>query len=238
MSAALMATAAVMGLAGLPHCAGMCGAGCAAAARLCQPARPALGVAGLLLGRLIAYALAGAFAATLVTGLQTLSEGTGWLRPIWVGLQLFLLVIGLGLLLRGRLPPSIEAWVESFGRRPQEASLARRVHLPGELKATAIGLLWPAIPCGLLHAALLVAAVASGPLEGAGVMLAFGLTSSLGLLVGPAVWLRWLPAALRRAAGQDEPGRLALRLAGATISVFAGWGLAHAMIAPIVAWCA
>lgn len=238
MSAALVATAAVMGLAGLPHCAGMCGAGCAAAARLCRPAQPSRAVIGLLVGRLTAYALAGAFAATVVTGLQALSEGTGWLRPVWVGLQLFLLVIGLALLLRGRLPPSIEAWVEQFGRRPQDAAVARKVHLPGELKAAAIGLLWPAIPCGLLHAALLVAAVASGPVDGAVVMLAFGATSSLGLLLGPAVWLRWLPAALRRRAGADEPGRLALRLAGAMISVFAGWGLAHAVIAPIVAWCA
>jgi len=238
MSAALVATAAVMGLAGLPHCAGMCGAGCAAAARLCQPAQPSRAVAGLLIGRLLAYTVAGALSATLVTGLQTLSEGTGWLRPIWVGLQLFLLVIGLALLLRGRLPPSIEAWVETFGRRPQDAALTRKVHLPGELKAGAVGLLWPAIPCGLLHAALLVAAVASGPVDGAAVMAAFGATSSLGLLIGPAVWLRWLPAALRRAAGADEPGRLALRLAGATISIFAGWGLAHAVIAPIVAWCA
>jgi sulfite exporter TauE/SafE len=238
MSAALVATAAMMGLAGLPHCAGMCGAGCAAAARLCHPARPAGGVAGLLLGRLSAYAAAGALSATLVTGLQLLSEGTGWLRPIWVGLQLFLLVVGLALLLKGRLPQSIEAWVEQFGRRPQDAALTRKVHLPGELKATAIGLLWPVIPCGLLHAALLVAAVASGPLDGALVMLAFGLTSSLGLLLGPAVWLRWMPAALRRSAGQADPGRLALRLAGATISAFAGWGLAHAVMAPIAAWCA
>jgi sulfite exporter TauE/SafE len=238
MSAALMATAAVMGLAGVPHCAGMCGAGCAAAARLCLPARPGRAVAGLIAGRLVAYAVAGAVAATVVTGLQTLSEGTGWLRPVWVGLQAFLLVIGLGLLLRGRLPASIEAWVERMGGRPQDAPVTRKVHLPGELKAGAIGLLWPVIPCGLLHAALLVAAVSSGPVDGAAVMLVFGATSSLGLLLGPAVWLRWLPAALRRSVSSEDPGRLAVRLAGATISVFAGWGLGHAVIAPIVAWCA
>jgi len=240
MSAALVVTAALMGLAGVPHCAGMCGAGCAAAARLCQPARPSRAVVGLLVGRLVAYMVAGMLAATVVTGLQTLSEGTGWLRPVWVGLQAFLLLLGLWLMLRGRLPPSIEAWAEQVGRgrRPQDSDLPRKVHLPGELKATAIGLLWPVLPCGLLHAALLVAAVASGPLDGALVMLAFGATSTLGLLLGPAIWLRWLPAALRRHATDAQGNRLAVRLAGAMISGFAGWGLAHAVIEPIAAWCA
>lgn len=233
-----MLTAALMGLAGVPHCAGMCGAGCAAAARMCHPQRPGRAVWGLLAGRLLAYMAAGMLAATVVTGLKWLSDGTGWLRPVWVGLQIFLVAMGLWLLLRGRLPASIEAWMEQIGRRPQDSGVARKVHLPGEVKAMGIGLLWPALPCGLLHAALLVAAVASSALEGALVMLAFGLTSTLGLLLGPAIWLRWLPAALRGRLGEGGTGGLAVRLAGATIAGFAGWGLLHAVLDPIAAWCA
>ena len=37
MTGALLLTAALMGLAGAPHCAAMCATGCAAAARRCQP---------------------------------------------------------------------------------------------------------------------------------------------------------------------------------------------------------
>jgi uncharacterized protein len=111
------------------------------------------------------------------------------------------------------------------------------VHLPGELKAAGIGLLWPVLPCGLLHAALLVAAVASGPLEGGVVMLAFGLTSMTGLLIGPYLWLRLIPQRLRAQVSGAE-GTLALRLAGAMIAGVSGWTLAHAVMDPILAWCA
>ena len=239
MSAALALTAALMGLAGTPHCAAMCGAGCAAAARMCLPARPARAVVGLMVGRLLAYAAAGMVVSSVVTGLRSLAVGTDWLRPIWLGLQVFLAMLGLWLLLRGRLPRSIEAWVEQVGRRPQDSEVARKVHLPGELKATAVGLLWPVLPCGLLHAALLVAAVASGPLDGALVMLAFGLTSMLGVVVGPWLWLRFIPAALReRSLAQDAGSSLALRLAGAMICAVAGWSLVHAVLDPGQAWCA
>lgn len=237
MTGALVLTAALMGLAGTPHCAGMCGAGCAAAVRLCGGSRPSTTLASLMAGRLLAYVLAGMVVATVAAGLQSLSEGTGWLRPMWVGLQMLLLVLGLSLLLSGRLPRSIEAWLERSQARPQDAAVTRKVHLPGELKAAGVGLLWPVLPCGLLHGALLVAAVASGPLEGGVVMLAFGLTSMLGLLVGPYLWLRLIPGRLRERAARDQ-GEWSLRLAGAMIVAVSGWTLAHAVMDPILAWCA
>lgn len=242
MTGALLLTAALMGLAGTPHCAAMCAAGCAAVARRCTPARPARGMAGVLAGRLLAYALAGAAAASVVGGLRWLADVAGWLRPLWHGLQLFMVLFGLWLLLRGRMPAAVEAWIEGRGMgAPELPPGVHRIAMPGELKAAGLGLLWPALPCGLLHAALLLAAVASSPLEGAAVMGAFGLSSSAALLIGPVLWLRLLPAALRRAdAGPgDLRATLPLRLSGLAVMLLSGWSLlGHGPWAEaLIAWC-
>ncbi|MEY2876411.1 MAG: hypothetical protein RLZZ373_3782 [Pseudomonadota bacterium] len=240
MTGALLLTTALMGLAGTPHCAAMCGAGCAAVARKCKPEQPAGAVAGLLVGRLVAYAAAGALAASLVGGLRWLAGSAGWLRPVWTGLQVFLLLLGLWMLLKGQLPASLSAWLEQRGR-PVLPDGTARIRMPGEMRAAAWGLLWPALPCGLLHAALLLAAVASTPLEGATVMAVFALTSTLGLLAGPLLWLRWVPAALRAAGarGAVSPASLSLRMAGATIVALVGWSFGHVLWTDtLAAWCA
>ncbi|MDQ5897291.1 MAG: hypothetical protein RLZZ592_401 [Pseudomonadota bacterium] len=242
MTGALLLTAALMGLAGTPHCAAMCAAGCAAAARRCTPGDVARGSVAVLVGRLLAYALAGAAAASVVGGLRWLAEVAGWLRPLWHGLQFFMVLIGAWLLLRGRMPAAIEAWVEGRGAPPPSVpSGARRVALPGELKAAGLGLLWPALPCGLLHAALLLAAVASSPAEGAAVMAVFALVSSAALVLGPVLWLRLVPAALRRAdAGAgDLRATWPLRLSGLMVLLMSAWSLAgHGpWVETLIAWC-
>jgi hypothetical protein len=86
-----------------------------------------------------------------------------------------------------------------------------------------------------------MASVASTPVEGATVMAVFATTSALGLLVGPALWLRWVPAALRSAGvrGAVSPASLSLRMAGATIVALVGWSLGHALWTDtLAAWCA
>ena len=254
MSLTLAASAALMGLAGSLHCAGMCSAACTAVAGRCTPQRPGQGTAAVLAGRLVAYAAAGALVASAAAGLRWLGEGVGWLRPVWSALQLALLVLGLWLLVRGRMPAAVQGWIESLGqpRSPEQVGdggwqrirIQRR--LPGGLKAGALGLLWPVIPCGLLHGALLVASMASGPLAGAGVMAAFALASSVGLVAGPALWFRLRPLLARgrdegHAAGGaavDDGGALALRLAGAMLVASVGWTLGHGLLEPLQAWCA
>jgi hypothetical protein len=181
----------------------------------------------------------------MAEGARWFVDGTGWLKPIWTMLQLGLLLLGGWLLLRGRLPPTIEAWAEQLGRQPARSPV-QKVHLPGELKAFGLGALWPALPCGLLHAALLVAAVASGPVEGASVMAAFGLTSSLALVIGPALWLRLLRGRSDAASGREATGSTAaanpvwaMRLAGASIVLAVGWSMGHALLGELApSWCA
>ncbi|MEO8297752.1 MAG: sulfite exporter TauE/SafE family protein [Burkholderiales bacterium] len=233
MTGALAVTAALMGLAGTAHCASMCAVGCSAAARLCGPVRPRQVRVALLLGRLLGAAAAGAAAASAAYVLRWAVDGAQWLRPLWTMLQLALVVLGVSLLLRGRVPARLIDWAHHLGRRRDTG--VQRIRLPGEVKAFSLGMLWAALPCGLLHAALLVAALASTPLEGALVMVVFGLASTPGLVAGAALWAR-IPAWAGR--GGDAGATLSLRLAGAGIAGMAAWSVGHALWDPwIAAWC-
>jgi sulfite exporter TauE/SafE len=86
------------------------------------------------------------------------------------------------------------------------------------------GACWAAMPCGLLQSALIVAALASGPLQGAGVMAAFGLASAASLALVPWVWRR---LALRR--GALIRPTFAVRLAGALLVGSSVFALAHGL---------
>lgn len=197
LDAALIGSAALMGLAGAPHCALMCSTPCALAAQGRQQQTR------LLLGRLVGYSAAGVVAALSAQALGRMSAGAAVLQPVWALLQAALLVLGLSLLVRGRVP----AWLGNVRFRPQ----------PGRSFAT--GLAWVVMPCGLLHAALLLSALSNSPVSGGLAMAAFATTSTLGLAVAPA-WIARLP----RRVGDASP---ALRLAGLGLVAASGWALAH-----------
>ncbi len=238
MTGALLASVALIGLVGAPHCAGMCGTACVAVSRACGARRPTSGVLGVLLGRLLGYAVAGALAASFVLAVRWLSIGTGWLGPVWSALQFFLAGLGLWLLWQGRLPAVIEAWVERhlYGMQAQPDGW-QRVRMPGEVKAVGAGLLWPLVPCGLLQSALLLAAMASSPWEGALLMTVFGLTSMLGVAAGAWAWLKWLPSSAEE--GRKARSAWPIRLTGLMLTVSAGWTLMHAFgLTEQAPWCA
>lgn len=218
MNAALATTAVLMGLAGAPHCAAMCGAACTGIVRAC-----AGGVAqssstlAFHLSRLASYAAGGALAAGSVAWLASQGAQVAVLRPLWTLLQVAALALGLWLLVRGRQP----AFIENFGRA---GSSGRRViWLQGPAGAAAAGSMWVALPCGLLQSALVVAALGSGPVEGATLMALFAAGSALGLWLGPALWLRLAG----RHAGQAQV--LAVRIAGLMLAGASGWALAHGL---------
>jgi uncharacterized protein len=234
MTGSLLLTSALMGFAGATHCAGMCAGACNAVSRACVPTAPGRASWALLTGRLVAYTLAGLFVGAAVESLRWLVDATVWLRPVWTMAQVVLVGLGLWLLISGDLPPSLVAWTQRLGQ-PRTATDLQKVHLPGELKAASLGLLWPLLPCGLLHAALALAALGSTPLEAAQIMAMFALTSSTGLLAGAALW-RFLPGRPGKALAQS---RLAVRMAGAGIAALSLWPLARQVWAPLqAAWCA
>lgn len=219
-----------MGLAGSPHCAAMCGAACAGITRGRAPAR-----LSFHLGRLLSYALGGAVAAASVGAMAQLAQASAALRPFWVLLHMAVLLLGLSLMWRGRQP----AWMMGVGQQLAPGGVAaagqstvRWMPRSAPLRSGAAGLAWIAWPCGLLQSALVLAALASTPAWGAAVMSGFALTSSLGLLLGPA--LLWRLLGVKDA----ELGMVwAIRLAGLALVLSSGWALGHGVWAQIAAFC-
>ena len=224
----LAASAALMGLAGIPHCLAMCGA--------CSSVAGGRAPRVFHLGRLLGYAAAGAVVAASVQLLGQLGQTSALLRPLWVLVHVAAFLLGLALLWRGRQP----AWLENLGQAgarqlavPTAALRGGGVALAAPARAGLAGLAWVAWPCGLLQSALLVAALASGPLQGGAVMASFALTSGAGLALGP-----WLLSRLRlNSTGGASGSRLPVRLGGFGLAAASGWALSHGLWAQIAAVC-
>jgi sulfite exporter TauE/SafE len=230
MELALILSAALMGLAGTPHCLAMCGSVSAGIVRSCAQGRPGRAAVAFHVSRLAGYAAGGAVAASSVALLRTLGEAAPLLHPFWVMLHLAALGLGLWLVGTGRQP----RWLEGRGR-PPPPELARSgwQRMQGPAKAGVAGALWLAWPCGLLQSALVVATLGSTAAVGAAAMAAFAIASSLGLLAGPALWLRFGSAPAVALAASTWPVRLAgLALAGAS-----AWALGHGLWSQVAAFC-
>ena len=281
MDVALITSAAVLGLAGTPHCAAMCAAPCAAA----TAGQGRAGVLAFHLARVASYTVVGTVAASSVETLAAWSQMAPALRPLWTLLHAAAFVLGLWLLRYGRQP----AWMGRWGRLPAvvvngaAASADAAVHplvfraagsgalaaSPGsgaayasantvEIAAVntgpnarsgssraatlsrarspwaafAAGALWAAWPCGLLQSALLVAALTGGAASGAAAMALFAVVSSLGLLLAPWAWRRWLSGA--NAAARE---RGLARLGGGLLAAASGWSLTHDLWHRAAVWC-
>ena len=73
MELALVFSAALMGLAGVPQCLAMCGGASAGVIQRCGRGRPGQATLAFHLGRLAGYAAGGAMAASSVALLRTLA---------------------------------------------------------------------------------------------------------------------------------------------------------------------
>lgn len=224
MNAALVLAGVAMGAAASPHCALMCGAPCAAI----TGGRPAAST-GFHLGRLAGYMAAGAVVAGGVSALGTWSRTLPALQPIWLMLHLAFLLLGLWWLFSGRMPARLlrdGAVPIRFERR--RGQLAR---------ASGAGLAWVAWPCGALQGALLLAALANGPVGGATVMGGFALASLPALGAAPWLW-RQLRAVDARFIGRERVTELGYRLAGLTLVASSSWAMLHGLRERIAAFCA
>jgi sulfite exporter TauE/SafE len=230
MDAALIVSALLMGLAGGPHCAAMCGAACAAVAGGSgSMSRSLFALHG---GRLGGYAAGGAIAAASVASMGTFAAAAPLLRPLWSMVHVAAVVLGAWLLWSARTP----GWLAAA--RPRLAALAqpqpiRFVRaLPRPAGTALAGVCWVGIPCGLLQSALLVAALASTPAAGAATMAAFASGSTLVLWLAQRMW-----SGLRRAGPGSRFAGASVRLAGALLlgsSLFALWrGLGDALCAAL-----
>ncbi|MCW8845621.1 MAG: sulfite exporter TauE/SafE family protein [Gammaproteobacteria bacterium] len=175
MIASTLAGAFLAGLLGSVHCLGMCGgiAGAAAAG----PGPQGRNLSWVLLynlGRVGSYSLAGAIAGAAAFALGSAIDLPAW-GAITRGLTgVILVLIGLNFALGLRLPRFLEA---GGGRIWALVSPAARRLLSSRsaLGMLGLGALWGWLPCGLTYTMLVAAAGTGKALDGAMLMLAFGL---------------------------------------------------------------
>lgn len=196
MLTGLLITAFLMGLGGMPHCATMCGAPCVAVFPRGLPLMS-------LLGRCVAYAGLGALAAASAGAVASWGRQVAFLKPLWMLLLLAAIVLGLYLLRSGEMPRRVNDWGLDLYRRARARWFAApddsRSHLFSRALPFFAGLAWVIMPCGLLYAALMVAALAPTAWGGGIVMLVFSLPGAV------AVWAA--PRLLRQASRLRWPGR-------------------------------
>lgn len=223
---ALYASLFLTGLAGSLHCVGMCGPILLGLHREMGAVRGGAGLGFLYYhaGRLWTYGILG-FAAAWAG--SELAGHLGWQQPLAVLASLAVIVSGaaaLGWIPGLRLRLTAPAACASTARRPWLAAL---VHEPRPSAKLLLGAIMGLLPCGLVYAALAVAATLPGPAHGALAMLAFGagtLPALSALVLAGRLWPRRLRLHGTRAA--------ALLLLGVGLFMLARalWGPAmHAM---------
>jgi len=222
MQTSLAITGLMMGVLGGPHCVAMCGAACAGLGQAAGAHR-LRALWSFQIGRLLGYSLLGAAAAYSVQGLGWLTTQSAALRPLWTLLHLAAVALGLVLVVQARQPVWLDAaarglWgrVRAFHQRSGDAA-------PG-----VIGMLWALMPCGLLYSALMVAALAGDPLNGAVSMAFFAVGSSLSLWTGP-----WLLLRLQSVGD----GAWGVRLAGLALVAMSSWALWMGLVHDQAPWC-
>jgi len=223
MQSSLALTALLMGLAGGPHCVAMCGAACAGIGQTAGT-RKNSALLSFQLGRIVGYSLLGSLAAASMQGLGWLTVQSAALRPVWSLFHVAAIVLGLALMWNAQQP----VWLESAGRKIW--AHARRLGTGSGGAPLVLGALWALLPCGLLYSALLVAAMAGGPLDGAAVMALFALGTSVTMTAGPWLWLK-----LRGAT--PGSGAWGMRLAGLALAASSGWALWMGLVHNTAPWC-
>ncbi|MEO8008406.1 MAG: sulfite exporter TauE/SafE family protein [Betaproteobacteria bacterium] len=216
----ILGAAVLTGFLGGVHCAGMCGGIVAAVVR--QPAgkvRPWLIQLAYNAGRITSYALAGAAAGAL--------GSLGLMLDKWLPVQIVLyvaanlLLIALGLYLAGIRGPITHLEHLGAGLWRHIQPFTRRF-LPADSipKAVALGMLWGWLPCGLVYTVLFTALLSGSALNGAILMLAFGL-GTLPNLMAAAILLQRSRSLLT--------SKAARMISAATVMGFGLYGVAHAV---------
>lgn len=186
----------LVGLAGSVHCAGMCGGIVSAltavpSGRRVIPIAPAvhgtaLRMAAYNAGRIGSYMLAGAVAGGLAGGAASLAQIAHWQNAAFGLANLMLVALGLYLMNAWRGLARVESAGGALWRRIQPL-LRPLMPMDTPLKALCLGGLWGWVPCAMVYSMLLTAALSGSAVQGAAVMLAFGLgtlpmLTALGLL--------------------------------------------------------
>jgi sulfite exporter TauE/SafE len=210
-------TAFLLGLFSTVHCIAMCGS-VIGALTLSLPAEVRESQRRMLpfvfnynVGRILSYAIAGVVVGLLSTPLTQLNAH-------WVLRVLSVLVmVSMGLYLAG--------WFPKFARAEKLGAPVWRMLQPIGQKllpvrsvsqAFLLGMVWGWLPCGLVYAALAVAATAGDPVKGGLVMLAFG-AGTLPAVMGAGLFTGMLASLARSKSLRQVAGVLIILMALATL---------------------
>ena len=241
-----MIAAITLGLMGsLGHCVGMCSAVILMLNRGNNYQRSRLAWVFAHGGRITIYALLGALAATLggavipsvdhadhavASPLESipfaLLQGTIALIAGALALYFALALIGWA--------PSPEIYLSALTKRWGKAMSRARGRKVTTIGAFGTGMIWGLLPCGLVLTALLAAAVAPSPAEGAFRMVAFGL-ATLPALLG----VRWIARQQIRRTWPRYVAALLMVGFGLQFALrgLAAWGwIEHQMLGGVILW--
>lgn len=162
------------GLAGSPHCLGMCGGIVTALALNCRQEGGRgrlLFQLGYNLGRMGTYALLGVAAGFIGASLDVflLKTLSAWVFAVANG---FVMLVGLASVLGTHLNLFT---LESSGGRFLAGPLRWAMAGSSPARSIPLGLILGFLPCGLIYAPLIAAATSGSPLRGGAVMAALGL---------------------------------------------------------------
>ncbi len=176
---AMLASLFLTGLAGSLHCVGMCGPlliGFSRALGASTGGRDGWSFLYYHAGRLWTYALLGLLVGWASAEMRLGAIDLGWQRPLAIGVSV--LVIGFGATALG-LIPGLRLDLSSPGACNQPSRrwpwLATLIHEPRPSARLLLGAVMGLLPCGLVYAALLVAASLPNPLICSLGMLCFGM---------------------------------------------------------------
>ena len=180
-----LAGAFIVGLLGGVHCAGMCG-GIVGALTLGLPQAKILDQLpyhlGYNSGRIFSYAIAGGIMGGLGMLLTEFAAIDQAQRILLIVAGLFMILLGLYLAGWWKILVKLEhvgtiIWkrIEPLGRRFMPVTTIGQ--------AFSLGLIWGWLPCGLVYSALIWSISSGGIVEGAILMLAFGLGTLPNLLL-------------------------------------------------------
>ena len=205
----------LVGFLGGAHCVGMCGGIVAAMSWHGGVRLPYALHLGYNLGRILSYTLAGALAGLIGSAAFLSAHLLPLQQALYLLAQVVLILLGLYLAGLNQAVLILErAGGALWARLQPRLGRLLPVRTPGQ--AMVAGALWGWLPCGLVYSVLVSALASGGPIEGAGLMLAFGLGTLPNLLA-----MGWA-ADRMRALTADRRLR---RAAGLLVAAFGIWGL-------------
>ncbi len=187
----IVITAFAAGLLNGVHCAAMCGG---IAGATCAPgcgARPAAGrwrrALAYNAGRITSYAAGGVLAGALGAAGLSLRGGASAQQIVMAAAGVALLVYALVI---AGYKPAVRTLEDAGALLWRHVRPLSRRFLPADNAARAygLGLAWGWLPCGMVYAMLITALATGSAVEGALVMLAFGLGTLPNLLLIATFW--------------------------------------------------